>query len=139
MPARIRDFCQRSGQPAPVTKGAFVRCALESLALKYRWVVEKLEELIARPVGVVHIVGGGSQNRLLNQFTANATGRTVVTGPVEATAIGNILMQMLAVGEIETLAQGRDIVQRSFSVETFQPQDVEAWSEAYRSFLKLLT
>ena len=100
--------------------------------------VEKLEELIDRPVGVIHIVGGGTQNRLLNQFTANATGRAVVTGPVEATAIGNILMQMLAVGEIETLAEGRDIVRRSFSVETFQPQDADAWSEAYRSFLKLL-
>jgi rhamnulokinase len=139
MPARIRDFCRRTGQPAPATKGAFVRCALESLALKYRWVVEKLEELIDRPVGVIHIVGGGTQNRLLNQFTANATGRAVVTGPVEATAIGNILMQMLAVGEIETLAEGRDIVRRSFSVETFQPQDADAWSEAYRSFLGLLS
>ena len=138
MPARIQEFCRESGQPAPASKGAFVRCALESLALRYRWVMEKLEELTDRPISTVHIVGGGTQNRLLNQFTANATGRRVVTGPVEATAIGNILMQMLAVGEIDTLAEGRDIVQRSFSVETYLPQDAEAWDEAYQRFEQMI-
>ncbi len=138
MPARIRDFCTRTGQTPPDSKGAFVRAALESLALKYRWVVEKVEEMTGQPITVVHIVGGGSQNRLLNQFTADATGRPVVTGPIEATATGNILMQMLAVGRISSLSEGRDIVRRSFPVETYQPEDEAAWTEAYQRFLQLL-
>jgi rhamnulokinase len=137
MPARLRDFCSRTGQTPPETQGAFVRCALESLALKYRWVVEKLETLTGRSITVIHIVGGGTKNRLLNQFTADATGRQVVTGPIEATAIGNILMQMLAVGQISSLSEGRDLVRRSFSVETHQPQDTSAWLEAYERYLEL--
>lgn len=138
MPVRLRDFCTRTGQTPPETQGAFVRCALESLTLKYRWVVEKLEALTGRSISVIHLVGGGSQNRLLNQFTADATGRQVVTGPIEATAIGNILMQMLAVGQISTLSEGRDIVRRSFPVETYQPQDTSAWLEAYERYLELV-
>jgi rhamnulokinase len=137
MPARIREFCARTGQTLPAGKGAIVRCALESLALKYRWVVEKLEEMTGQPISVIHIVGGGTQNRLLNQFTADATGRPVVTGPIEATAIGNILMQMLAVGQISSLNEGRDIVRRSFPVETYQPQTSAAWDKAYERFLEL--
>jgi rhamnulokinase len=138
MPARLRDFCMRTGQTPPETQGAFVRCALESLALKYRWVVEKLEALTGRSITVIHIVGGGTKNRLLNQFTADATGRPVVTGPVEATAIGNILMQMLAVGQISSLSEGRELVRRSFSVETYQPQNEAAWTEAYRRYLEIV-
>ncbi|HEX9923641.1 MAG TPA: rhamnulokinase family protein [Anaerolineae bacterium] len=138
MPARLRDFCMRTGQPPPETQGAFVRCALESLALKYRWVVEKLEALTGRSITVIHIVGGGTKNRLLNQFTADATGRPVVTGPVEATAIGNILMQMLAVGQISSLSEGRELVRRSFSVETYQPQNEAAWTEAYQRYLEIV-
>lgn len=138
MPARIVDFCRRSGQMPPQSKGALVRCALESLALKYRWVISRLEELTERPISTVHIVGGGTQNRLLNQFTANATGRPVITGPIEATAIGNILMQMLAVGEIGSLDEGRQIARRSFAVETYQPQENIAWDEAYEQLLKLM-
>jgi rhamnulokinase len=138
MPARIRDYCGRTGQSAPDSKGALVRCVLESLALKYRWVIDKAEELIGRPVTTVHIVGGGSQNRLLNQFAANATGRPVVTGPVEATAIGNILMQMLAVGQIRSLAEGRALVRKSFPVETYEPRETAAWGEAYQRFLELM-
>jgi len=138
MPARIREFCVRTGQVSPDTEGAFIRCALESLALKYRWVVEKVEELIERPITVIHIVGGGTQNRLLNQFTANVTGRPVVTGPIEATAIGNILMQMLAVGQINSLSEGRDIVRRSFPVETYQPEDSGAWTESFQRFVNLI-
>lgn len=138
MPARLHSFCTRTGQRPPASQGEFVRCALEGLALKYRWVVDKVEELIERPITVVHIVGGGAQNRLLNQFTANATGRPVVAGPVEATAIGNILMQMLAVGRISSLGQGRDIVRRSFPVETYRPVESAAWEEAYQRFVKLV-
>lgn len=138
MPARIRDFCLRTGQTPPDTKGGFIRCALESLAFKYRWVIEKAAELTGRPITVLHIVGGGSQNRLLNQFAANALGRPVVTGPIEATAIGNVLMQMLAVGQLKSLAEGRELVRRSFPVETYQPQDIEVWAEAYQRFLKFM-
>jgi rhamnulokinase len=138
MPGRIGEFCARSGQMLPDDKGAVVRCALESLALKYRLTLERLEELTGHPIEVVHIVGGGTQNRLLNQFTANATGRRVVTGPIEATAIGNILMQMLAVGQISSLNQGRDLVRRSFPVESYEPQEGRVWQEAYERFVKLL-
>jgi rhamnulokinase len=138
MPSRIADFCSRTGQTPPASTGAFIRCALESLAFKYRWVIEKAEELTQRRMTVVHIVGGGSQNRLLNQFTANASGRPVVTGPSEATAIGNILLQMLALGQIKSLREGRTLVRDSFPVETYEPQDTTAWNEAYGRFLKLI-
>jgi rhamnulokinase len=106
--------------------------------LKYRWVIDKAEELIGRPITTLHIVGGGTQNRLLNQFAANATGRPVITGPVEATAIGNILMQMLALGQIGSLAEGRALVRKSFPLETYEPQETEAWAEASQRFLGLM-
>ena len=107
MPSRLREFCRRTRQKAPASNGEVVRCVLESLALKYRFVLEHLEELVGRRLDPVHIVGGGSQNRLLNQFTADATGRHVVAGPVEATAIGNVVMQAMAGGQINSLAEGR--------------------------------
>ena len=138
MPACIREFCKRTDQTPPENQGAIVRCALESLALKYRWVLEKLEEMTGRTLSVVHIVGGVSHNRLLNQFTANATGRRVVTGPIEATASGSILMQMLALGQINSLGEGRELVRRSFPVETYEPEDHEAWTEAYGRFVALI-
>ena len=136
MPARICDFCQRTGQTPPEDKGEFIRSSLESLALRYRWVIEKAVALTGQSVEVVHIVGGGTQNRLLNQFAANATGYPVVTGPVEATAIGNVLMQMLALGDISSLSEGRALVRTSFPVETYEPQDRQAWDEAYQRFLE---
>jgi rhamnulokinase len=134
---RIQAFCRDTGQDAPRTKGQVVRCALESLALEYRWVAECLDELVGRRLPTVHIIGGGSQNRLLNQFTADATGRAVVAGPVEATAIGNILVQALALGQLSSLAEGRDLVRRSFDVETFEPAETAAWGEAYERYLKM--
>ena len=137
MESRIIEFCERTGQTPPAGKGGFIRVALESLALKYRRVVEILEELTGRSIEVVHIVGGGTQNKLLNQFAADATGRRVVTGPIEATAIGNILMQMLAVGQINSLSEGREIVRRSFPVETYEPQEDQVWADAYERFLAL--
>ncbi len=98
MPARIRAFCRRSGQPEPDSTGAIVRCVLESLALKYRWLLERLETVAGQRLAPIYVVGGGAQNLLLNQLTADATGRSVVAGPVEATAAGNLLMQALALG-----------------------------------------
>ena len=137
MPARIRAFCKRSDQPVPESKGAIVRCALESLALKYRWTLERLEEMLGRRLEPIHIIGGGTQNRLLNQFAADATGRRVVTGPVEATAIGNVLAQMMALGHIGSIKEGRRIVRTSFDVETYEPQDGDEWDDAYGRFLQV--
>ena len=137
MPGRVQDFCRETGQPVPETEGQIVRCALESLALEYRWVAERLDEIVGRPLPTIHIFGGGSRNRLLNQFAADATGRTIVAGPVEATAIGNCLVQAIALGHLADLAEARALVRRSFVVETFEPGDTAAWDEAYMRYLKL--
>ncbi|MCY4529915.1 MAG: rhamnulokinase, partial [Chloroflexi bacterium] len=109
MPARIAEFCERSGQTMLITRGGVVRTILESLALRYRMVLETIEGIVGGRMDTLHIVGGGGQNLLLNQFTANAVGRPVVVGPVEATAAGNVLLQMVAAGEISSLAEGREI------------------------------
>lgn len=137
MPAAIRAYCARTGQPQPQDVGALVRCALESLALKYRWVLERLEEIRGRHLETIHIVGGGSQNRLLNQLTADATRRRVVTGPVEATAAGNVLVQAITCGHLASLQEARDVVRRSFPVEIFEPHPSAEWEEAYTRYLQL--
>ncbi|MBL8055549.1 MAG: rhamnulokinase [Anaerolineales bacterium] len=137
MPARLQAFCRETGQPAPEGVGAVVRCALESLALEYRWVAERLAELTGQTLPVIHIIGGGSQNALLNQFTADATGRTVLAGPVEATALGNVVVQALAAGQIETLAAGRALVRQSFPVQTFPPQPDAHWGKAFELYRAL--
>jgi rhamnulokinase len=132
MPARIAGYCKRTGQTAPTDRGAIARTVFEAIALKYRRVLEMTEQLTEKRTDALNIVGGGTQNRLLSQFAANAIGRPVTTGPIEATAAGNILMQMLAMGAIGSLAEGREVIRRSFPVETFEPQDVPAWDEAYQ-------
>jgi rhamnulokinase len=137
MPDRIQAFCHETGQAVPKTKGEIVRCALESLALEYRWVAERLDEIAERRLPTIHIIGGGSQNRLLNQFAADATGRTVVAGPVEATAIGNVLVQAIALGQIGSVAEAREVVRRSFEVATYEPRDTAAWDQAYERYLRL--
>lgn len=138
MPDRIQEFCRNTGQRVPQTKGEILRVALESLALKYRWVLERTEELSGKRLEPVHIIGGGTKNRLLNQMTANATDRTVVTGPVEATAIGNVLMQSIGLGHVDTLADARDVVRNSFTVEEYETNDHEHWNDAYEMLVKLL-
>ena len=115
-----------------------VRCALESLALKYRWVLERLEELLGKELDTIHIVGGGSQNAFLCQLTADACNRPVVAGPVEATAIGNVLVQALGLGLVGSLAQAREVVLQSFEVRSYEPRDPERWDEPYRRFGMLL-
>ena len=135
MPARIQRYCQEHGEPAPDSVGAFVRCALESLALAYRHTLGQLEQALGYPLDAIHIVGGGSRNRLLNQFTADATGKPVIAGPVEATAIGNVLVQAMALGQLNSLAEARSLVRRSFPVETFTPGPAEDWEAAYQRFL----
>jgi rhamnulokinase len=138
MPARILAFCQNTDQPVPQSKGAVIRCALESLALKYRWVLERLEEILGRRLEPIHIVGGGTQNRLLNQFAADATGRWVITGPIEATAAGNVITQAMALGYIGSLEEGRRIVRNSFDVATYEPAGEAEWDEAYGRFLAMM-
>lgn len=138
MPSEIRTWCQSKGQPLPGTEGEFIRCVLESLALKYRIVLEWLEELGGERVEVIHIVGGGTQNELLNQFTANACGRPVITGPVEATALGNVLIQARTSGAVGSLAEIRSVVKASSAVQTYEPKDQGQWSEALGRFRELL-
>jgi rhamnulokinase len=137
MVERIQGFCRETGQPVPQTHAEVVRCILESLALEYRWSTEKLRELSGKALPVIHIIGGGSRNQLLNQFTANATGCQVIAGPVEATAIGNILMQAIGLRHLTSLEAGRSLVRRSFDVTTFEPQNSPAWDEAYSRYLAL--
>lgn len=137
MPERIKAYCQRTGQPEPDTIGSIARTIFESLALRYRWVLEKLEAIRGQRLERLHIIGGGSQNKLLNQFTANALNRPVVAGPSEATAIGNILLQMLALGDIASLEQGRELVRFSFETELYLPGETGPWDEAYARFLAL--
>ena len=131
MPARIRAYCERTGQKSPESKGEFVRCALEGIALKYRCVLERLEEMVGHRLEPIHIVGGGTKNRLLSQFTADATNRHVVTGPIEATAIGNLMVQAIALGHIATLDDARAIVANSFELYAFEPGQRAGWDEAY--------
>jgi len=138
MPKRIQAFCTRTGQPVPESKGAILRCAVESIALKYRLIIERLEASQGRRMDTVHIVGGGTKNRLLSQLTADATGRTVLTGPVEATSIGNALVQAIALGELASLEEAREVVRRSFEIETFEPTGGLEWGSAYNRLLKLL-
>ena len=138
MPARLRAFCQMTDQPVPQSKGEVIRCALESLALKYRWVLERLEEILGRRLEPIHIVGGGTQNWLLNQFAADATARRVVTGPIEATAAGNVITQMMALGHIASLEEGRQIVRNSFDVVTYEPAGGTEWDGAYGRFVAVM-
>lgn len=138
MPERIRKYCADTNQPVPQTKGEVIRVALESLALKYRLVLERLEELTGKKFEPVHIIGGGTKNRLLNQFTADATNRVVVTGPVEATAIGNVLMQAIALEHLGSLTDARAVVRASFDVEEYHPASNDGWDEAYSKLLKML-
>jgi rhamnulokinase len=138
MPAAIGDFCRRTGQAAPEAPGAVVRCALEALALRYRWVLERLEELLGRKLETIHVVGGGCLNTLLCQFTADACNRPVVAGPVEATALGNVLVQALGLGLLGSLADGREVVRRSFPVQIYEPKDPQVWENPYKRFVGLL-
>ena len=117
---------QSTGQEIPDTDGGLIRCALESLALKYRTVLGWLEELSGEKTEVIHIVGGGTQNELLNQFTANATGRPVITGPIEATALGNMLVQARTAGAVGSLSEIRNVVRASSTMKTYEPQNVSA-------------
>lgn len=137
MPGAITAFCRETGQTPPATPGGFIRCALESLALLYRRRLDEVRKLTGRNVNQLHIVGGGSRNALLNQFTANACEVEVIAGPAEATALGNVLLQAITLGDIPDLATGRRIVRESMDVETFQPAETDAWQAAIEKFADL--
>jgi len=134
MARAIASYCRRTSQPEPDGPASFTRAILESLAFKYRVVLDALQELTGTPITEVQIVGGGSRNRLLNQFTADATGRTVIAGPAEATALGNIAMQMVATGAVGSLGEARRIIEHSFPADRFEPSAADRWNVHYRRF-----
>ena len=139
MPRRICDFCEKTGQHVPQDPGEVVRCIFESLALRYRMTVERLDMLRQRPSRAIHIVGGGTKEAPLCQMAADACGIPVYAGPVEATAIGNLAVQAIAAGELSGLWQAREMIRRSFAVQTYEPcASRSMWDEAYGRFCKLL-
>ncbi|MFM7316170.1 MAG: rhamnulokinase family protein [bacterium] len=138
MPTRIAALATRAGEVVPREPGEFIRTALDSLVLKYRWTIEKLEKILGTRIETVHLVGGGIQNELLCQLTADATGRHVVAGPVEATAAGNIMVQAIAAGRVADLREARLILAESFAVKRYEPRAGRAqmWTDAYQRLLK---
>jgi rhamnulokinase len=137
MPRAIAEYCRETGQTVPDSEGATVRCALESLALKYRQVLGWLEQLLGSRVETIHIVGGGVHNKRLNQATADACGRRVLAGPVEATAVGNLMVQAMAAGWVASVDEAREVIRLSFPVEEYLPRDTAAWDEAFERFVRL--
>jgi len=137
MPAKIDAFCRKTNQQPPSNPGEYARTILESLAMRYRVVLEGMERLSGRRVHVIHIVGGGSKNHVLNQFVADCTGRRVVAGPSEATAIGNILVQAMGAGELRGLDEIRAVVRKSFPPVTVEPQASGAWDRAFDKYLDI--
>ena len=139
MPEKIREYCRMTNQPVPETVGEVVRCIYESLALKYRMTAESIETLMGRKAKVIHVVGGGTKDKFLSQMTADACGVPVAAGPEEATAIGNLMMQAIAVGEVANLSQAREIVANSFELKKYEPTpDRNLWDEAYGRFCTLI-
>jgi rhamnulokinase len=138
MPTAIAEFCRTHAQPVPQNDAAVVRCIFESLAMRYRLVLGWLQELVEGPIRTIHIVGGGAQNQLLCQMAADASGCRVVAGPVEATAIGNLMMQAVAQGDVGSIAEARERVRRSFDLEQYEPGARAPWDEAFARFEQLV-
>lgn len=137
MPTALADFCKSTGQPVPENPAQFARCVFDSLALKYRAVIDSLKVISDKKIEKIHVIGGGSQNELLCQFTANATGLPVVAGPAEGTAIGNIMVQAMGLGHVKSLAEIRQTIKNSFEFKSYQPKNFEAWDKAYDKFKKI--
>jgi rhamnulokinase len=138
MPDKIRSFCEKSGQPIPSSKGQVLRVAIESLALRYRIVFDRIRRLTGRDYACLHAGGGGIQNELLSQATANALGIQVIAGPVEATSCGNLITQMIGTGHLSDLHSGRELIRRSFEFRTYNPCNSDEWDEALERFKKLV-
>lgn len=137
MPGRIRELCRKTGQPVPSSRGEVVRCIYESLALKYRVIKNQIEEITGRQYPNLHVVGGGTKDGLLSQFTANATGSQVIAGPIEATALGNMAVQLMAQGVLGSLADARRVIAASFDLKYYQPQDQSVWETALAKYKAL--
>ena len=137
VPERIREYCRRTGQKVPETKGQIVRCINESLAMKYRVTLEQIADCTGKDYSAIHMVGGGTQSGLLCSFTASACGMPVVAGPVEATVLGNIALQLMADGAIADLKQAREIIAREPDIKKYEPQNKEAWDKAYQEFRRI--
>ncbi len=138
MPEAICQFCKKTGQPVPENEGAVLRCALESIAMKFRQVHGWCEQLAGGRLETIHIVGGGTQNKQLCQAAADACGRRVVAGPIEATAIGNVMMQAVATGQVGSIAEARDVIRRSFDVDEYEPRNTAAWDDAFEKFISVV-
>lgn len=138
MPEKIRDYCRMTNQQVPETRGEIVRCIAQSLAFKYRQTVENMEDVTGRKYSVINIVGGGIKDKMICRFTANATGRVVEAGPVEATSMGNIIVQAMAVGAIKDLKEGREIIKNSFDIARYEPRDKEEWDNAYIKWCEII-
>ena len=138
MPEAICEYCRQTGQPVPENEGAVLRCALDSLAMKFRHVLGMCEQLNGAPIKTIHIVGGGTQNKLLCQAAADACGRRVVAGPIEATAIGNLMMQAVSAGDVAGIAEAREVIKNSFPVEEYEPRDGTAWNDAWERFQRIV-
>jgi len=135
MPRRIQSYCEQTGQPVPQTQGEIMRCIYQSLALKYRETVEDIEKILDRKITTIHMVGGGIKDKLLCKMTAEATGRRVLAGPVEATAMGNIMVQLIALGEVKDIAEAREFIKHSFEKEEYLPTEgTKVWDEAFARF-----
>lgn len=137
IPERVREFCRKTGQYVPETVGEIMRCIYESLAMKYRLTFEKLRECTERDYPVIHVIGGGTKDGLLCQMTANSCDRTVKAGPIEATVMGNVAVQLMSDGSVENIGQARRIVAASSELKTFEPKDTGKWAAAYENFLKV--
>lgn len=138
IPERVREFCRKTGQYVPETVGEIMRCIYESLAMKYRLTFEKLRECTERDYPVIHVIGGGTKDGLLCQMTANSCDRTVKAGPIEATVMGNVAVQLMSNGSVKNIGQARKIVADSSELKTFEPKDTDKWAEAYKDFLKII-
>jgi sugar (pentulose or hexulose) kinase len=138
MPEKIRAYCRKTGQRPPEGKGEVVRCIMESLALKYHMTLKGLEKIVGYEIPVLHVVGGGTKNTMLSQFTANATGKPVITGPIEATAVGNLATQLIALGEVSNLSEARTLIKRSFPTGEYLPNGRNQWAEAYGRFESMI-
>lgn len=138
MPEKIRDYCHRTGQKVPVNDGALVRCIYESLAMKYRYAIEQLQENTGKTFEVLHLLGGGTKDEFLCQMAADSLQILVIAGPIEATAVGNILLQLIALGEIESVSAGRELIRRHEKVTTYLPRQASGFLEAYESFCNII-
>lgn len=138
VPEKIRNYCKKTNQPVPESDGALVRCIYESLAMKYKFAVNQLTENTGRKFDVLHLLGGGTKDSFLCQMTSDSLGIPVIAGPAEATALGNILLQLIALGDIKNIDEGRAVIRAQEKVLHYQPEAAEIWQNAYKKFCTVM-